>query len=46
MLFKKNCSVCNNKYSKSKLKEYETIEGRKIISCEKCIKFFKLRKKN
>ncbi len=43
MLFKKNCFICNNRLSKSELKEYETAQGNKIFCCEECSKYIKLK---
>ena len=42
---KKNCSICHNKLYKSKLNEYETIEGRKILCCTRCSSFIKKKQK-
>lgn len=42
MWFKKQiCFICRNNFPVSKLKEYETLEGRKIICCERCGKYIK-----
>jgi len=41
MWFVKNiCVLCDKKFPKSELKEYETIQNNKIICCEKCSKTF------
>ena len=40
------CSICHNKFSKSKIKEYETIEQRKILCCDRCSNYLKKVKKN
>jgi hypothetical protein len=43
---KKQCSICKNELKKSKLKEFETIEGNKILCCEKCSKYLKVGREN
>jgi hypothetical protein len=46
MLFeKKQCSICKNEIKKTKLFEYQTIEGNTISCCEKCSKYVKEKKK-
>jgi len=42
---KKNCSICHKKLYRSKLNEYETIEGRKILCCLRCSNFIKKKQK-
>ena len=42
---KKQCSICKKEIKKSKLKEFETMEGDKIPYCEKCSKYLKVRKR-
>ena len=43
MIFKKNiCQICRHNMSKSKLKEYNTNEGNKILCCELCSSYIKI----
>ena len=46
MFFDKSiCQICHHNMSKSKLKEYTTIEGNKILCCERCSRYVKINKK-
>jgi hypothetical protein len=46
ILFNKQfCHICRHNMPKSKLKEYVTIQGNKIICCERCSGYIKFDKK-
>ena len=40
---KKICSICRNHHPTSKLREYETINGNKILCCDRCKEYIKLK---
>ena len=47
MLFVKQiCHICRNTLPKSKLREYVTIEGNKILCCDRCSVYIKTKKRD
>jgi len=43
---KKICQICHNSFPKSKLWEYETIGGNKILCCKRCSMYIKAKEKD
>ena len=41
---KKICQICRNTFPKSKLQEYVTIQGNKILCCDSCRVYIKNKK--
>jgi ribosomal protein L24E len=41
---KHSCSICNNKFDKSILMKYVTVDERILYCCEKCISYVKTKK--